>query len=124
MGTIINNRVINIPENQKNKSVLHPNPQFGIHNIPYDRYQNKEIFQLKDNTPSINRRIGMNTRMELVAEPCEPLNERLNNRQQGGFRRNEYEVRAGNGLTPRFFTDDRLRFTSNLKQSPQINKIY
>ena len=124
MGTIINNRVIGLAENQRNRDVLHPNPQFGIHNIPYDRYQNKKIFQLEDNTPSINRRIGMSQNTALIAQPCESLNERLNNRQQGGFKKSHYEVRAGNGLSSMFFSEDRLRFTADLKQSPQINKIY
>ena len=124
MGTIINNRVIGLAESQRNRDVLHPNPTFGIHHIKYDRYQNNKIFHVNENTPSINRRIGMSQDSRLIAEPCESVNERLNNRQQGGYRRNDYEVRAGNGLDARFFTEDRLRFTSNLKQSPQINKIY
>jgi len=74
----INNRVIGLAENQRNRDVLHINPQFGIHNIPYDRYQNKKIFQLEDNTPSINRRIGMSQNTALIAQPCESVNERLN----------------------------------------------
>ena len=122
--SVINQRLIGLPESQRNRDVLHPNPTFGIHNIPYDRYQDKKVFQMKDNTPSINRRIGMSQNTSLIAEPCETLNERLNYRQQGGFRNNEYSVEAHNGLSRLSFTNDRLGFTSDLKQTPYINKIY
>ncbi len=120
----INNRVIGLAENERNRKVLHPNPTFGIHNVPYDRYQNKKIFQMEDNTPSINRRIGMSQNTALIAQPCETVNSRMDIRTGSGFRVNHYEVRAGNGLDPRFFTEDRLRFTADLKQKPLINKIY
>lgn len=122
--SVINQRIIGLTESQRNRDVLHINPTFGIHNIPYDRYENNKIFQMKDNTPSINRRIGMNQNTALIAHPCESLNERLNDRQQGGFRRNHYEVKLGTGLNNRFFTNDRLFFTHDFKQEPQINKIY
>ena len=121
---MINNRVIGLAENERNRKVLHPNPQFGIHNIPYDRYKNNKIFQIKENTPSINRRIGMSQNQQLVARPCEDINDRMKIRIGSGFRVNHYEVEAGNGLNPRFFTPDRLHFTSNLQQKPLINKIY
>ncbi len=122
--SVINQRIRGLTESQRNRDVLHPNPTFGIHSIPYDRYENNKIFQMKDNTPSINRRIGMNQNTALIAHPCESLNERLNDRQQGGFRRNHYEVKPGTGLNNRFFTNDRLFFTHDFKQEPQINKIY
>ena len=120
----INNRVLGIPANEINRKALHPNPTFGIAFTKYDRYQNNKIFQLKDNTPSINRRIGMETNMALVARPCEPISDRMKIRTGSGFRKPHYEVRAGNGLSPMFFTDDRLQFTADLKQKPLINKIY
>mgnify|MGYP003127760156 CR=1 FL=1 len=120
----INNRVIGIPENQRNKKALHPNPTFGINFPEYKRYQNNKIFQLKDNTPSINSRIGMSQNQQLVARPCEPISDRMKIRVSSGFRTPHYEVRAGNGLSPRFFTSDRLNFTADLKQKPLINKIY
>jgi hypothetical protein len=122
--SVINQRIIGLPENKRNRDVLHINPTFGIHNIPYDRYQNNKIFQMKDNTPSINSRIGMSQNTSLIAHPCESLNERLNDRQQGGFRNNHYEVKPATGLNNRFFTNDRLFFTHDFKQEPQINKIY
>ena len=121
---MINNRVIGLAENERNRKVLHLNPTFSIHNIPYDRYQNKNIFQMQDNTPSINRRIGMSQNTALIARPCESVNERMPIRTGSGFRINHYEVEPGNGLNPRFFTPDRLHFTSNLQQKPLINKIY
>lgn len=120
----INQRIIGLPENQRNRDVLHPNPTFGIHNIPYDRYQSKKIFQMADNTPSINSRIGMSQNTALIARPCESVNERLNDRQQGGFRNNHYVVKSATGLNNRFFTDDRLYFSHDFKQEPLINKIY
>lgn len=122
--SVINQRIIGLPESKRNRDVLHLNPTFGIHNIPYDRYENNKIFQMKENTPSINRRIGMSQNTALIAHPCESLNERLNNRQQGGFRNNHYEVKPATGLNNRFFTNDRLFFTHDFKQEPQINKIY
>ena len=122
--SVINQRIIGLPENKRNRDVLHINPPFGIHNIPYDRYQNNKIFQMKDNTPSINSRIGMSQNTSLIAHPCESLNESLNDRQQGGFRNNHYEVKPATGLNNRFFTNDRLFFTHDFKQEPQINKIY
>ena len=122
--SVINQRIIGLPESKRNRDVLHPNPTFGIHNIPYDRYENNKIFQMADNTPSINRRIGMSQDTALIAHPCESLNERLNNRQQGGFRNNHYEVKPATGLNNRFFTNDRLFFTHDFKQEPLINKIY
>ena len=120
----INKRVIGLAENERNRKVLHLNPTFGIHNIPYDRYKNKSIFQMQDNSPSINRRIGMSQNTALVARPCESVNDRLSIRTGSGFRVNHYEVEAGTGLNPRFFTADRLHFTADLKQKPLINKIY
>ena len=120
----INNRVIGLAENQINRKVLHPNPNFGIHTISYNRYQNKKIFQMEDNTPSINRRIGMSQNQQLIARPCEDINDRMAIRTGSGFRVNHYEVEPGNGLNARFFTPDRLHFTSDLKQKPLINKIY
>ena len=98
--TTINSRIIGLPETDRNKKVLHLNPEFSIHNIPYDRYQNKKIFQLPENTPSINRRIGMSQNTALIASPCESVNERLNNRQQGGFRFNNFMIHSHNGLSP------------------------
>ena len=120
----ISNRIIGLAENQRNRKVLHPNPTFGIHNIPYDRYQNKKIFQMEDNTPSINKRIGMSQNTALIARPCESINDRMKIRTDSGFRVNHYEVRAGTGLNKRFFTPDRLEFTADLKQKALINKIY
>ncbi len=122
--TTISNRIIGLAENQRNRKVLHPNPTFGIHNIPYDRYQNKKIFQMEDNTPSINKRIGMSQNTALIARPCESINERMKIRTESGFRVNHYEIRPGTGLNKRFFTPDRLEFTADLKQKALINKIY
>lgn len=122
--TTISQRIIGLPEADRNRDVLHINPTFGIHNVHYDRYQNKKIFQMEDNTPSINRRIGMSQNTSLIAQPCDSLNERLNFKQQGGFRRNLYSVKAHNGLSKASYTNDRLGFTSDLKQTPYINKIY
>ena len=121
---MIANRVIGIPENQRNRKVLHPNPTFGITFPEYDRYQNNKIFQMKDNTPSINSRIGMSQNQQLVARPCEPISDRMKIRTGSGFRKPQYSVKAGNGLSPMFFTDNRLHFTADLKQKPLINKIY
>jgi len=122
--TTISNRIIGLAENQRNRKVLHPNPTFGIHNIPYDRYQNKKIFQMENNTPSINKRIGMSQNTALIARPCESINDRMKIRTDSGFRVNHYEVRSGTGLNKRFFTPDRLEFTADLKQKALINKIY
>ena len=122
--TTISNRIIGLAENQRNRKVLHPNPNFGIHNIPYDRYENKKIFQMEDNTPSINKRIGMSQNTALIARPCESINDRMKIRTESGFRVNHYEVRGGTGLNKRFFTPDRLEFTADLKQKALINKIY
>ena len=121
---MIANRVIGIPENQRNRKALHINPTFGITFPEYKRYQNNKIFQMKDNTPSINRRIGMSQNQELVSRPCEPISDRMKIRVSSGFRTPHYEVRAGNGLSKQFFTNDRLQFTADLKQKPLINKIY
>ena len=120
----INNRVIGIPENQRNRKALHINPTFGITFPEYKRYQNNKIFQLKDNTPSINSRIGMSQNQQLVARPCESVSDRMAIRTGSGFRTPQYSVKAGNGLSPMFFTDNRLQFTADLKQKPLINKIY
>ena len=79
---------------------------------------------MEDNTPSINHRIGMSQNQQLIARPCESVNDRMKIRTSSGFRTPHYEVRAGNGLNPRFFTDDRLHFTADLKQKPLINSIY
>jgi len=122
--TTISNRIIGLAENQRNRKVLHPNPTFGIHNIPYDRYQNKKIFQMEDNTPSINKRIGMSQNTALIARPCESINDRMKIRTDSGFRVNHFEVRANNALSKMSFTPDRLYFSANLKQDPLINKIY
>lgn len=122
--TTINSRIIGLPETDRNKKVLHLNPTFSIHNITYDRYKNKKIFQLPENTPSINRRIGMSQNTLLIASPCESVNERLNNRQAGGFKFNHFKVVANTGLSKSSFTPDRLYFSADLKQIPKINKIY
>jgi len=122
--TTISQRIIGLPEADRNRKALHINPTFGINNIKYDRYQNKKNFQMENNTPSINSRIGMSQNTHLIARPCESINERLNNRQQGGFRLNNFEVKANNGLSKTSFTPDRLYFSANLKQDPLINKIY
>ena len=121
---MIANRVIGIPQNQINRSVLHPNPKFGITFPEYKRYQNNKIFQMKDNTPSINSRIGMSQDQQLVARPCESVSDRMKIRTGSGFRKPHYSVKAGNGLSKQFFTNDRLQFTADLKQKPLINKIY
>jgi hypothetical protein len=123
--TTINQRIIGLAESQRNRKVLHLNPTFGIHNVPYDRYQNKKIFQMKGDEPvSINKRIGTNINYNLIARPCESINSRSNNRQAGGFKISHYETNPNNGLSPSFFTSDRLYFTSDLKQKPVINKLY
>ena len=122
--TTITQRIIGLAEKQRNVDVLHPNPSFGIHNIPYDRYKNNKIFDTKDNTPSINSRIGMSTNSNLIAKPCETINERMKIRTSSGFRTNNFEVKANTGLSSSSFTPDRLYLSSNLKQTPQINKIY
>tara|TARA_R110002050_G_scaffold59880_3_gene133340 strand:+ start:881 stop:1252 length:372 start_codon:yes stop_codon:yes gene_type:complete len=120
----IDRRIIGIPESQRNFKALEQRPRFGIHTISTKRYQNNKIFEMKPNTPSINSRIGMSQNNNLIARPCESVNERSNNRQSGGFRVNHFDVKAGNGLSKRFFTNDRLGFTADLKQKPLINKIY
>lgn len=123
--TTINQRIIGLAESQRNRKVLHPNPTFGIHNVPYERYQNKKIFQMKgDESVSINKRIGTNINYNLIARPCESINSRSNNRQSGGFKISHYETNPNNGLSSSFFTSDRLYFTSDLKQKPLINNIY
>jgi len=122
--TTITQRVIGLAENERNKKVLHPNPSFGIHNIPYDRYKNNKIFKKEENTPSINSRIGMSQNQALIAKPCETLNERMKIRTSSGFRTNNFEVKANTGLSKGSFTPDRLYLSSNMKQQPQINKIY
>lgn len=123
--TTINQRIIGLAESQRNRKVLHPNPTFGIHNVPYERYQNKKIFQMKgDESVSINKRIGTNINYNLIARPCESINSRSNNRQAGGFKISHYETNPNNGLSSSFFTSDRLYFTSDLKQKPLINNIY
>ncbi len=121
---MINNRIIGLAENERNRKALHPNPTFGIAFTEYDRYKNNKIFQMKDNTPSINHRIGMSQNQQLIARPCESVNDRMKIRTSSGFRTPHYKVRAGNGLSKQFFTPDRLNFTANLKQTPLINKIY
>tara|TARA_R110002050_G_C8896723_1_gene509810 strand:+ start:69 stop:440 length:372 start_codon:yes stop_codon:yes gene_type:complete len=122
--TTITPRLIGLPERERNREVLHPNPTFGIHNIPYDRYQNNKIFKMEENTPSINSRIGMSQNTSLIAYPCETINERMKIRTSSGFRNNNYTVKANNGLSVGSFTPDRLYFSSDLKQLPQIKKIY
>ncbi len=123
--TTINQRIIGLAESQRNRKVLHPNPTFGIHNVPYERYQNKKIFQMKgDESVSINKRIGTNINYNLIARPCESINSRSNNRQAGGFKISHYETNPNNGLSSSFFTSDRLYFTSDLKQKALINNIY
>ncbi len=121
---MINNRIIGIPEAQRNRKALHLNPPFGIVFTEYDRYKNNKIFQMKDNTPSINHRIGMSQNQQLIARPCEDINNRMAIRTGSGFRTPHYEVRAGNGLSKQFFTPDRLNFTATLKQTTLINKLY
>ena len=121
---MINNRIIGLAESERNRRALHPNPTFGIQFVEYDRYKNKDIFQMKDNTPSINSRIGMSQNQQLIARPCESVNDRMAIRTGSGFRRPQYEVRAANGLSKQFFTPDRLHFTADLKQKPLINSIY
>ena len=122
--SIISPRMIGLAEAQRNRKVLHPNPTFSIHSVPYDRYQKIKVFQMKDNTPSINSRIGMSQNTALIAEPCETINNRMKIRTSSGFRNNEYSVHSHNGLSPFSFTNDRLRFTADLAQKPYINKIY
>lgn len=122
--TTITQRIIGLTENERNKKVLHPNPSFGIHNIPYDRYKNNKIFKKEENTPSINSRIGISTNSALIAKPCETVNDRMKIRTSSGFRTNNFEVKANTGLSKGSFTPDRLYLSSNMKQTPQINKIY
>jgi len=123
--TTISSRMIGLPEQERNRKILHPQPTFGIHHIKYDRYKNKKIFQITpENTPSINSRIGMSQNTNLIARPCESINDRLKIRTASGFRVNNFEVRAKTGLNKASFTLDRLYFSANLKQTPLINKIY
>lgn len=123
--TTINQRIIGLAESQINRKALHPNPTFGIHNISYDRYKNKKIFQMEGDEPvSINKRIGTNINYNLIARPCESINDRSNNRQFGGFKKTNFKTNPNNGLSPMFFTNERLYFTSDLKQKALINNIY
>ena len=123
--TTISSRMIGLPEQDRNRKILHPNPTFSINHIKYDRYQNKKIFQITpENTPSINARIGMSQNTHLIAHPCESINDRLKIRTASGFRVNHFEVRSKTGLNKVIFTPDRLLFSANLKQTPLINKIY
>ena len=123
--TTISSRMIGLPEQDRNRKILHPNPTFSINHIKYDRYQNKKIFQITpENTPSINARIGMSQNTHLIAHPCESINDRLKIRTASGFRVNHFEVRAKTGLNKTSFTPDRLYFSANLKPTPLINKIY
>jgi hypothetical protein len=123
--TTISQRIIGLPEQDRNRKILHPNPTFSINHIKYDRYQNKKIFQITpENTPSINTRIGMSQNTHLIAHPCDPINDRLKIRTASGFRVNHFEVRAKTGLNKSSYTPDRLYFSANLKQTPLINKIY
>ncbi len=121
---MINNRVIGLANNERNFKVLHPNPTFSINSIDYGRYKNNKIFQMADNTPSIMSRVGMYQNVNLIAKPCENINERSNNRQFGGFSHDHFKVKSGTGLSRQFFTQDRLGFSRNLKQKPLINNIY
>jgi len=121
---MINNRVIGLANNERNFKVLHPNPTFSIHSIDYKRYKNNKIFQMADNTPSIMSRVGMYQNVNLIAQPCETINTRSNNRQFGGFSNDNFKVKSGTGLSSKFFTEDRLGFSRNLKQKPLINSIY
>tara|TARA_R110000823_G_scaffold315371_1_gene447269 strand:+ start:34 stop:405 length:372 start_codon:yes stop_codon:yes gene_type:complete len=122
--TTISKRIIGIPETQINREALHQNPTFGIHNVSSKRYQNKDIFKVEENTPSIIKRIGMSIDTNLIAQPCESVNDRMGIRTGSGFRNDPFSVEAGNGLSAEFFTNDRLGFTSDVKQKPTINKIY
>lgn len=122
--TTISQRIIGLAESQRNRKALHLNPMFGIHSVPADRYQSKKIFQMDDEPASINRRIGTNISYNLIARPCESIFERSNNRQSGGFKTSHYKTNPNNGLNPMFFTNERLYFTSDLKQKPVINKLY
>jgi len=123
--TTISSRMIGLPEQDRNRKILHLQPTFGIHHIKYDRYENKKIFQITpENTPSINARIGMSQNTHLIAHPCESINDRLKIRTASGFRVNHFEVRAKTGLNKTSFTPDRLYFSANLRQTPLINKIY
>ena len=123
--TTISSRMIGLPEQDRNRKILHLQPTFGIHHIKYDRYENKKIFQITpENTPSINARIGMSQNTHLIAHPCESIDDRLKIRTASGFRVNHFEVRAKTGLNKTSFTPDRLYFSANLRQTPLINKIY
>lgn len=121
---MINNRIIGLSESERNRDVLHVNPTYSSSNVPYKRYQNNSIFKMDDASFSINKRIGMSQDTRLIAEPCETVSDRMADRQQGGFRRNHYEVKAHNGLNKLSFTTDRLGFTADLNQKPLINNIY
>jgi hypothetical protein len=121
---MINNRVIGLAEKERNFKVLHPNPTFSTHSLDYKRYKSNKIFQMADNTPSIMSRVGMYQNVNLIAKPCETINERSNNRQFGGYSNDDFKVKAGTGLSRQFFTEDRLGLSRSLKQKPLINAIY
>lgn len=121
---LINNRIIGLAESQRNRSVLNQRPTYSSSFMSYGRYQNNKIFQQPRDVPTMSSRIGMNTNYELIAKPCIPISERDNKNQFGGFRKPSYKVKSGTGLSPQFFTNDRLGFTADLNQKPVIYSIY
>ena len=114
----------NIPAlERKKKGVLDKRPSIQVTRPIVNPVLNEKLFQMKEDVPNINHRLGINVNPNMVANPCITINERNGVVVRGkgiGFDETDYNTTPINWNNKLAFVNTRFGTTADFSQKDHL----